>query len=81
MKGKSALAELWQRELDGMGRQYVRDREVYGDGRRAAASALEAGVSPQAVAEGLGLVEPEPDGLVVIATPADLARLLKGSAS
>lgn len=53
MKRRSALEEVWQREIDGVAKKYVRNLAVVGMEDYAALDALSNGASPEAVREAL----------------------------
>lgn len=76
---RSALAEAWQREIDGIAKRYVRDLDQVGLGLYAALDAAGNGASLKACAEALGWKNgAPPERLVSLATEEDLAAILAG---
>lgn len=49
MKPRNPLADLWQRELDGIGRKSMALELVHGDEARAVEQAIRFGMSPEAI--------------------------------
>ncbi len=74
----SKLAEVWQREIDGIAKRYVRDFDSKGLGLYASLDALGHGASLRAVSEALGWKDGEPpEPLVKLATEAELTELVE----
>lgn len=70
----SALRDVWQREVNGIARRYVRTMDVHGEGLAAALGAVASGADLEVVAEALGWKDGEPPRQVQLPTPEEVSK-------
>jgi hypothetical protein len=74
-----SLRDVWRKEVNGIAKRYIRSFEAVGMGDYAVADSIAHGADIEACAEALGYRDGEPpEGLVKLATAADLDALLAG---